>query len=114
MAWLMREGEVLASVETVSGPAAAWRVFAGREHIDGALFAVLGPMPMRLVSTYGARCRVDLVLCDAGLAVLEVLADVAPGRITRPRLRACRLIGGEAGFSARHAIHVGDGLEIRG
>ena len=107
MAWLMREDQVLASVELVTDRVGRLRALSGP--IDGALVL----RPAWATHTLGAPGRVDIIFCDSALVVLEILADVAPNRVTRLRPRARCLIGAEAGFIGRHLLAVGDRLEIR-
>ena len=110
VAWLLREGEVLASTEVVSGPLARWRALAGRARTEGAVLL----RPARAANTFGAGGALDVVFCDAGLQVVEVVAGVAAGRLLRPRPRARAVVGSEAGWVERHHIQVGDQLELRG
>jgi len=107
MAWLMREDQVLASVELVTDRLGRLRALSGR--IDG----VLALRPAWATHTLGAPGRVDIIFCDSGLVVLEILVDVAPNRVTRVRPRARCVIGAEAGFIGRHLLGVGDRLEIK-
>jgi len=107
MAWLMREDQVLASVEVVTARLGRLRGLSGR--IDGALVL----RPAWATHTLGAPERVDIVFCDSALVVLEILSNVAPNRVTRLRPRARCVLGAEAGFIGRHRLAVGDRLEIR-
>ena len=110
MAWLLREGEVLASTEVVSGPWARWRALAGRARTEGAVLL----RPARSTHTFGSGGPVDVVFCDADMAVVEVVAGVASSRVLRPRAKARAVVGAEAGWVERHRIKVGDQLELRG
>ena len=106
MAWLLRDDEVLASAEVVSG-------LRRLRALSGGADGVVVLRPARAAVTFGAGGPVDLVFCDAGMEVLEVLAAVPPGRLTRPRPRARVVIGGEAGFADRFRLQPGDHLELR-
>jgi uncharacterized protein len=110
VAWLLREGQVLASTEVVSGPFARWRALSGRSRVEGAVLV----RPARSTHTFGSGGPVDVVFCDAALAVVEVVAGVASGRVLRPRPKARAVVGAEAGWVERHRIKVGDQLELRG
>ncbi|MHB1924690.1 MAG: DUF192 domain-containing protein [Acidimicrobiales bacterium] len=103
----MREDQVLASVEVVTARLGRLRALSGR--MDGALVF----RPAWATHTLGAPGRVDIVFCDSDLVVLEILAGVAPNRVTRLRPRARSVIGAEAGFIGRHGLAVGDRLEIK-
>ena len=110
MAWLLRDGVVLSSAEVVSSPLTRWRGLSGRARSEVAVLL----RPARSTHTFGAGGPVDVVFCDAALAVVEVVTGVAAGRVLRPRPRARALVGAEAGWVERHRIQVGDQLELRG
>jgi hypothetical protein len=110
VAWLLRDGEVLASTEVVSAPLARWRALVGRGRTEGAVLV----QPARSAHTFGSGGPVDLLFCDGSLMVLEVVAGVAPRRLLRPRPRARAVVGAETGWVERHRLAVGDQLELRG
>ena len=110
MAWLMREGKVLASAELVTDRLSRLRGFGGRDRMDGAVVL----RPAWAAHTIGAPGPLDLVFCDAGMVVVEVVPEVRTSRLTLVRPRARTVIGVEAGFAARHSLVAGDQLELRG
>ena len=110
MAWLLREGEVLASTEVVSRPLARWRAPSGRARTEGAVLL----RPARSTHTFGSGGPVDVVFCDAELGVLEVVTGVSARRLLRPRRRARAVVSAETGWVERHRIKAGDQLELRG
>ncbi len=108
MAWLLRDGEVLASVEVADTRAARRRGLLGRDGIEGALLL----RPARSVHSIGMRFPLDVAWCDRDLQVLRV-ARVAPHRLTRSVMRAHAVLEAEAGSFARWNLSVGDHLELQ-
>ena len=109
MAWLLRDGEVLASLEVAGSRRARSRGLLGRDGVDGALLL----RPCRSVHTVGMRFPIDVAFCDDELQVLRV--------VTMPRYRLSRLvwrsravIEAEAGAFARLGLRPGDKLEVKG
>lgn len=106
--WLLRDGEVLATVECARSRQARRRGLLGRDGVDGALL-----LPgANVVHTIGMRFGIDVAFCDADLRVLDTVR-MRPGRIGRPRFRARNVIEAEAGAFARWQLRVGDVLELR-
>lgn len=110
MAWLLRDGEVLASVEVMASRAARMRGLIGRRSLEGAVLL----RPARAVHTVGVRFPLDVAFCDSDLVVVDTLEAMPPGRITVPRLRAQCVLEAEAGSLARWGVHRGDQLELKG
>lgn len=108
MTWLVRDGEVLATLEVASGMAGRMRGLLGRDGIDGALLL----RPGTSVHTFGMRFPIDVAFCDKGLTVVDVVCDMVPNRLGRPRLRARAIIEAEAGAFERWKLAPGDVLEI--
>ncbi len=106
MAWLLRDGEVLASLEVAGTRAARRRGLLGRDELDGALLLE----PARSVHTFGMRFPIDVAWCDAEFTVVRV-ARLRRHRMSRPVLRARVVLEAEAGAFARWGLHVGDQLE---
>ena len=109
MAWLIREGEVLAALEVAEGRWARARGLLGRDGIDGALLL----QPARSVHTVGMRFPIDVAYCDRDLVVLETVC-MPRHRVGRPRLRARCVIEAQAGAFDRWRLAPGDRLEISG
>jgi len=109
MAWLVRDGEVLATVEVAEGMVGRMRGLLGRDGVDGALLL----RRTRSVHTVGMGFPLDIAFCDKGLTVVAIVCGVAPNRLTRPRWRARSVIEAEAGAFARWRLAPGDALEIR-
>jgi uncharacterized protein len=108
MAWLLRDGEVLASLEVARDRRARMRGLLGRDGIEGALLIE----PCRSVHTMGLRFPIDVAFCDRDLVVVRIVR-VGRFRATRPVLRAHAVIEAEAGSFARWALHPGDQLEVK-
>ncbi len=108
MAWLLRDGEVLASLEVAATRAERRRGLLGRDGIDGALLIERS----RSVHTAGMRFALDVALCDAELEVVRT-RRLVPWRVTLPVAGARCAIEAEAGAFARWGLRPGDRLEVR-
>ena len=108
MAWLVRDGEVLAAVEFAATARARRRGLMHRDEFEGALVL----RPCRNVHTAGMRFPIDVAFCDADLYVLDIVA-LRPHRMTLPRWRARAVIEAEAGAFDRWRVRVGDQVEVR-
>ena len=106
MGWLLRDGEVLASLEVADTRPARRRGLLGRDSIDGALLLV----PARSVHTLGMRFAIDVAWLDGDLTVLRT-ASMPRHRLSRPVLHARSVLEAEAGSFARWRLAVGDRLE---
>lgn len=106
MAWLLRDGVVLASLEVADDRAARRKGLLGRDGIDGALLLE----PARSVHTLGMRFPIDVAWLDADLVVLRT-ATLPRQRLTRPVVRARSVLEAEAGRFAHWELSVGDQLE---
>lgn len=108
MAWLLRAGEVLASLEVADGRRARSRGLLGRDGLEGALLLER----TRSVHTVGMRFPIDVAVCDGDLVVLRT-RRLPPGRVTLPVRHGRRVIEAEAGAFARWGLVEGDQLEVR-
>ncbi|MBW3579571.1 MAG: DUF192 domain-containing protein [Actinobacteria bacterium] len=108
MAWLVRDGEVLAPLEVAETVAARSRGLLGRDGIDGALLL----RPAMSVHTLGMRFDIDVAFCDAELVVVAT-TGMARWRLGAPRLRARSILEAEAGAFDRWGLRPGDALEVR-
>ena len=108
MAWLLRDEEVLATLEVADGFGSRLRGLLGRDGIDGVLLL----RPARSVHTLGMRFPIDVAYCDEHLRVLRVVT-MPRHRLGRPCLRAHCVLEAEAGAFAHWELRPGDQLEIR-
>lgn len=108
MAWLVRDEEVLASLEVADSFSTRLRGLTGRDGIDGALLIE----PTKSVHTFGMRFPIDVAFCDREMTVLAT-ATLRPRRLTRPHLKAHCVVEAEAGAFERWRLAPGDHLEVR-
>jgi uncharacterized protein len=109
VAWLLRDGEVLASLEVASSRRARSRGLLGRDGVDGALLL----RPCRSVHTIGMRFPIDVAFCDDELRVIRVVT-MRRHRLSRLVWRSRAVIEAEAGAFARWVLRPGDQLEVKG
>jgi len=107
--WLLRDGEVLATLEVAESFASRARGLLGRDGMDGALLL----RPARSVHTIGMRFPIDVAFCDADLVVITTVY-LERQRVCLPRVRARSVVEAEAGAFERWNLRVGDQLEIKG
>ncbi|MDA8398529.1 MAG: DUF192 domain-containing protein [Actinomycetota bacterium] len=108
MAWLLRAGEVLATLEVADSVFARGRGLLGLASFDGALLL----HSTRAVHTLGMRFPIDVAFCDRDLKVVDV-TTMSPWRLGLPRLKARCVIEAEAGAFERWCLVPGDHLEVR-
>jgi uncharacterized membrane protein (UPF0127 family) len=108
MAWLMRDGEVLATVEIAETRNARRRGLLGRDAVDGAMVI----RPCRTVHTVGMRFAVDVAFCDGAGTVLRTYS-LRPWRVTRFVRRAVYAVEAGSGAFDRWRVRTGDRLEVR-
>jgi uncharacterized membrane protein (UPF0127 family) len=109
MSWLMRDAEVLASVEVVEARRERMRGLLGRDHFDGAMLL----RPAKSVHTLGMRFAIDVAYCDADLVVLTT-RTMARNRVGWPVWKACSVLEAEAGAFAEWRLRPGDQLYLKG
>jgi uncharacterized membrane protein (UPF0127 family) len=109
MPWLVRDTQVLASLEVADTFRSRLKGLLGRDELDGALLL----RPARAVHTVGMRFTIDVAYCDSDLVVLRT-HTLPPHRVGRPVRRACCVVEAEAGAFERWGLAVGDRLEVRG
>lgn len=108
MPWLLRDGEVLASLDLARSRRERSKGLLGRDGIEGALWLE----PARSVHTVGMRFPIDVAFCDADLVVLRVVT-MRRYRVSRPVLKARAVVEAEAGTFARWNLQPGDQLELK-
>jgi uncharacterized membrane protein (UPF0127 family) len=108
MAWLVRDGEVLAAVEVAETARARRRGLIHRDGLDGALVL----RPCRNVHTVGMKFPIDVAFCDGDGTVLRT-TTLAPWRISPVVRRSAFAIEAEAGAFDRWRLARGDRVELR-
>ena len=106
MAWLLRDGEVLASLEVADTRRRRRQGLLRRDGLEGALLL----LPAKSVHTIGMRFPIDVAWCDADLRVLRT-ARMVPHRVSRPVAHAHSVIEAQAGCFAHWNLLAGDQLE---
>jgi uncharacterized membrane protein (UPF0127 family) len=109
MAWLLRDGEVLAALEIADSRKSRRKGLLGRDGIDGAL---LLPSARSGVHSLGMRFALDVAFCDREMVVRRVVV-LKPGRMTRFSFGAPCVIEAQSGAFDRWGLHEGDQLEIK-
>ena len=113
MAWLLRDGEVLASIEVAERFGQRLRGLLGRDGIDRALDGALLLRPAKSVHTIGMRFPIDVAFCDGDLVVVDTCTPLRPNRVTRVRWKASCVIEAQAGAFERWRLREGDHLELQ-
>ncbi|MFI5054665.1 MAG: DUF192 domain-containing protein [Acidimicrobiia bacterium] len=108
MAWLVRNGDVLAAAEIANGSRARRRGLLRRDGIEGAMVL----RPCRHVHTVGMRFGLDVAFCDAEGLVLRT-CSLAPWRLSPVIFRSAFVIEAEVGAFDRWRLCAGDRVELR-
>jgi uncharacterized membrane protein (UPF0127 family) len=108
MAWLLRDGQVLASLEVADSFFARGRGLLGRSEVEGAMLLT----HTRGVHSIGLKFAVDVAFLDRDLVVLHTLR-LRRYWLALPRLRTRSVLEAEAGAFERWGLKVGDRLEIQ-
>ena len=108
MPWLLREGEVLASLDLARTRRERSKGLLGRDGIAGALWLE----PARSVHTVGMRFPIDVAFCDPDGVVLRVIT-MRRHRVALPVLKSRAIVEAEAGTFGRWNLQVGDQLEVK-
>ncbi len=108
MAWLLREGEVLAAAELMTGRRQRARGLLGRDGLEGAVVL----RPCRQVHTLGMRFAIDVAFCDREGVVLRT-GCLRPWRVSPLVLRSSFAVEAKAGAFERWRLEPGDELELR-
>lgn len=108
MAWLVRDGDVLAAAEVADSARARRRGLLGRDAFDGALVL----RPCRNVHTARMRFAIDVAFCDPEGVVLRTLS-LPPWRVSPYVHKAAFVIEADAGAFERWQLRTGDRVELR-
>jgi uncharacterized membrane protein (UPF0127 family) len=107
MAWLLNDGQVIASLELADDRRSKRRGLLGRDTVDGALLL----QPARWIHTLGMRFPIDVAYLDSDRVVLAT-TTMPTWRLGFPRVRAHSVIEARAGAMSKWGVTVGDQLEI--
>lgn len=108
MPWIVRDDEVLASLEVAEDRAARARGLLGRDSMEGALLL----RPCRSVHTFRMRFAIDVAFLDADLVVVKT-TSLVPNRVTAPCWSARAVLEAPAGAFGSWGLAPGDELEVR-
>lgn len=107
MPWLVRDGQVIASLEVAGSRAQRRRGLLGRDSVEGGFLLD----PARWVHTMGMRFDIDVAFLDReGLVV--AITTMKRHRVGAPRLRARSVVETRAGAFDKWGVAVGDELSI--
>jgi len=107
--WLVRDGDVLATVEVARRWGDRHRGLLGRTEVHGALVI----RPCRQVHTLGMRIPIDVAFCDRDGWVLRTMT-LRPWRVSPVVWRAAMAVEASAGAFERWRLREGDRIEVRG
>jgi uncharacterized membrane protein (UPF0127 family) len=110
VAWLVREGDVLASAEVARRARERTPGLLGRD--QDAVTGALVLRPCRQVHTLGMRFPIDVAFCDREGVVLRTVT-VPPWRITRVVWRSDFVVEAAAGSFERWHLQAGDTIEVK-
>jgi uncharacterized membrane protein (UPF0127 family) len=105
---LVRDDQVLASLEIADGHVAKGRGLLGRESLDGAML-IEG---RRSVHSFAMAFELDVAFLDAERTVIRTLR-LRRNRVTLPVWQARSILEAEAGAFGHWNLVVGDVLEVR-
>jgi len=111
MAWLVREGDVLASADVARRARERVVGLLGRRDA-GEVTGALVLRPCKQVHTFGMRFPVDVAFCDRHGVVLRT-GTVRPWRVTRVVWRAGFVVEAAAGSFDRWQLRPGDTVEVK-
>ena len=106
--WLVREGDVLASVEIPTSRRTRARGLLGRRSIEGAM--VLSGI--RSVHSFGMHFDLDVAFIDSDNIVIRTLV-LPRNRVTLPVWRSRLVVEAEAGSFGLWELKIGDKVEVR-
>ncbi len=108
MAWLVKEGHVVASLEIADSRSARRRGLLGRDSLDGAFLI----SPARSVHSFGMRFDLDVALVDSSGRVVAI-RPLPRRRVVRPRRGVSAVVEARRGAFAKWQVQEGDIVEFR-
>lgn len=109
MAWLLRDGQVLASLEIADSLVERVKGPLGRDRSNGALLI----RRVKGAHGFGVRSSLDVAYLDAKLVVVRT-RRMRPFTVAPPIMRARDVLLAEDGAFERWSLKRGDHLEIKG
>ena len=109
MAWLVREGNVLAVLDVADTHRSRLVGLLGRDGYEGALLL----RPAKSVHTIGMRFAIDVAFVDKDMVVLRTVT-MARWRVGMPVWKANGVIEARADTFGHWNLQVGDQLEVKG
>jgi len=109
MSWLVRDDQVLASLEIAESRTHKARGLLGRDGIEGAILL----RPARWIHTFRMRFDLDVAYLDEDLIVVKTVS-MHTNRLGAPVRTARSVLEAEAGAFGLWSLTVGDQLEIKG
>ncbi len=105
--WLMKNGHVLASLETADSRLARIRGLLGRSSYSGAFL-----LPhTKSVHTLGMRFGLDVAFLDDGNTVMKVIS-LPPNRVSGFHMHAAAVLEAEAGAFEDWGLVEGDVVDV--
>ena len=111
MAWLVREGDVLASAEVAQGIRQRAQGLL-RQRDAGEVTGAFVLRPCRQIHTLGMRFSIDVAFCGRDGVVLRTMT-VPPWRLTRVVWRSGFVVEAAAGAFERWNLRPGDKVEVK-
>jgi uncharacterized membrane protein (UPF0127 family) len=108
MAWLVREGDVLAAAEIATGRRSRRRGLRRRDAFEGALVL----RPCRTVHTVGVRFPVDVAFVDRDGIVLRTCC-LRPWRVSPLVWHSAMVVEATSGSFERWGLREGDKVEVK-
>jgi uncharacterized protein len=108
VAWLLRGGDVLASLDLARSRRDRLIGLIGKRSYEGAMLLE----PCRAVHTIGVRFPLDVAFLDSRRVVVA-MTRMEPNRIGLPRRSARSILEAPAGAFERWGLALGDELEIK-
>ena len=109
MAWLVRDGDVLAALDVVT-LSLAGRGVVGVKDLESALLLRRPPL---VLQTFTAGLAVDVAFCDREMQVRHIVCLRRHGMTLRRPGAACAVVA-RAGAFERWDLAPGDQLEVKG
>jgi hypothetical protein len=107
VAWLVRDGDVLAAVQVIDLRRGRYRALKRLTGLEGALLLRHRPLVLAV------RSPVDVAFCDRELQV-RAIACLSGYRVARPRLGSGSVVVARGGAFERWRLAVGDRVEVKG